>query len=207
MMLPKDKQKSAEALMEKGAERTLKKDDLLLSQAEWLLGIGERDKALSILREAMTRNPRLVTSVIPMMQAFSLSKDEVAIALPPYVGVWLHCAAYFEQSAWNADGTFFYDHAFSLLQTPGKLDPDWFLQLYTFYLKRKENDKALSILRLGSTKIPEYTPFHIWLGDYYAREGISYRAVEEYQQALLLQPKNISIQQKIDQLNGSASQR
>jgi Tfp pilus assembly protein PilF len=65
---------------------------------------------------------------------------------------------------------------------------------------------ALEVLRLGIEKNPDYAPFHIWLGDYYAKEGITYRAKEEYQQALLLEPKNESVSKKIEMLTKSEKQ-
>ena len=75
------------------------------------------------------------------------------------------------------------------------------MPLYTYYRKQKDSEKAVEILRLGIEKIPGYPRFHEWLGDYYAAEGITYRAQEEYQQTLLLEPLNESIRLKIEKLS------
>ncbi len=202
LMLPKKDQQYAEVLMEKGAERTLHKDDLMLTQAQWLLGNGSREKGIGILREALKRNPHLVTVVIPMLQSFSFSRAEVVSVLPQSVGEWIQYAAYLEKSGDFDGAEYFYGHALDFLQNETVIKPDWFRLPYNFYTKQHEPEKALEILRLGVKKVPDYALFHIWLGDHYARQGITYRALEEYQQALLIEPRNESVASKIEKLKG-----
>jgi len=45
--------------------------------------------------------------------------------------------------------------------------------------------------------------FHRLLGDYYRKQGIIYRAIEEYQLALQFNPKNQGIKQQINRLQAS----
>jgi tetratricopeptide (TPR) repeat protein len=85
------------------------------------------------------------------------------------------------------------------------INPDWLSQLYDYYQQRKEEDKALNILRLGLERIPNYPKFHEWLGDHYVKQAITYRAIEEYQQALLLEPGNSALRSKIAQLSASST--
>jgi tetratricopeptide (TPR) repeat protein len=94
----------------------------------------------------------------------------------------------------------FYTHALDFLAGETTVQPGWFSVLYSFYRTQKEDKMALDVLRLGIEKLPDYAPFHIWLGDAYAQEGITYRAKEEYQQALLLEPKNESVKKKIEKI-------
>ncbi len=199
-MLPKKLQKNAEVLMEKGTERTVNKDDLTLSQAQWLLEIDKRKKAIGVLKQALSQNPKLVTEVIQMLQSFSFSRIEIAEVLPVSVDEWIRYGAYLEEAGDVKGAEYFYDHALNFLKDATKIQAGWFSRLYAFYRKQKQTEKAVDILRLGIKKIPDYAPFHVWLGDYYSEEGISYRAVEEYQQALLLEPKNVGVMKKIKEL-------
>jgi tetratricopeptide (TPR) repeat protein len=199
-MLPQKYQHDAEDLMAKGAERTLNKDDLTLSQAQWLLEIDKKEKAIGVLRQALVQNPRLVTEVIQMLQSFSFSRKEIAEVLPASVDEWIRYGAYLEETGDIKGAEYFYDHAVDFLKNATKIQPEWFSRLYSFYRKRKQTEKAVDILRLGIKKNPDYAPFHVWLGDYYAEEGISYRAIEEYQQALLLEPENAAVMKKIEEL-------
>ncbi len=200
MLLPKDNRRYAEVLMEKGAERTLNKDDLLLTQAQWLLGVGERAKGITVLRTAFAGNTDLVTVAIPMLQSFSFTRKEVASVLPPSGDDWARYGSYLEQTRDPEGAEFFYDRAFALFKNETKIGAEWLGRLHTFYTKQKENNKAVEVLRLGIAKLPDNAVFHILLGDHYTREGITYRAVQEYQQALLLDPNNAGVKDKLAKL-------
>ncbi len=201
LLLPEGSEKNAEVLMEKGAERTLKRNDLMLTWAQWLLGVGKRGEGIKVLREIMERNRQLVDVVIPLLQSFSFTKDEVASVLPARMEDWVQYGLYLEKMGDLQGAQYFYAHSLEFLKDEAAVPAGWFSHVYAFYMKRHEEDKAIEVLRLGSKKAPLYTPFHIQLGDYYARQGITYRAMEEYQQALLQDPQNASVRARIDRLS------
>lgn len=201
LMLPKDRQQDAELLLQKGAERTLKKDQLMLTRVEWLLENNQRAKAIEVLREAIAAKTELVTVVIPLLQSFSFSREELAAVLPKNVKSWMQCGTFLEKMGNLEDAAYFWQHALDFLSNEGIIQPGWFSQLFNYYRKQKDDEKALEVLRLGTEKLPNYPQFHEWLGDYYTKEGIVYRAQEEYQQALLLEPLNQSIRQKVEKLS------
>ena len=201
LSLPKDRQQYAEILMTKGAERTPRKDDLILTQADWLLRTDQRTSAIEVIRKGLVLNTRLVTAVIPLLQRFSFTREETAFVLPETVDAWIRYGAFSEKMGNIEDTRFFYDHAVDFLAGETRIEPGWFFTLHGFYSAQKEDRIALEIIRLGIEKTPDYAPFHVLLGDYYAKEGIMYRAKEEYQQALLLEPKNESVRNKIDRIS------
>lgn len=200
MALPKDRQEQAELLIAKGAESTLFKDDLLLARVEWLLETGQRDNAIAALRKGLEQNAKLVKVAIPFLEAFSFNREELAAVLPQSVDVWLQSAAVLEKFGSMDDAVFFREHALDHLARATTIKPEWFTQLYNYYRKRQDEGKALEVLRQGIEKLPDYPRFHEWLGDHYAREGITYRAREEYQQAFLGEPGNAALQRKLDKL-------
>ena len=201
LMLPQDRQKEAEYLLQKGAERTLKKDLLMLTRIEWLLAVNQRDKAMQVLNEAMAENSKLVSVVMPLLQSFSFTREEIAVVLPKNVESWMNCGRFFEKVGNFEDAVYFWHHALDFLDNESKIQPEWFSQLINYYRKIKDAEKALEILRLGIEKLPNYPRFHEWLGDYYAGDGIVYRAQEEYQQVLLIEPLNEGIRRKVEKLN------
>lgn len=200
MMLPKDQLQRAELLVEKGAERTLQKDDLLLSRVEWLLATGQRAKAVAALQKGLEQNTGLINVAIPLLQGFSFTGEELAAVLPKSVEVWLQTGAFLEKTGNFADAVSFREHALDFLDRATKIEARWFSQLYNYHKKQQDEEKARNVLRLGIEKLPEVAQFHIWLGEHYAKQGITYRAQEEYQQALLLEPGNVSVQRTIDKL-------
>jgi tetratricopeptide (TPR) repeat protein len=205
LILPAERLKDAEYLLAKGAERTLKKDQLLLTQVEWLLTTRQRGKAITVLQQGITDKPKLVSVVLPLLQSFAFTRDELAAVLPQSVESWVEYGNTLEKIGNLEDALFFRLRALDFLDRADKIQPVWFSQLYNTYKKQKEEDKALEILRLGIEKLPNYPRFHEWLGDYYAKEGIAYRAEEEYQQVLLVEPHNEAIRKKILKLRGQVS--
>lgn len=206
LLLPKDKQHYAEVLMEKATERTLQKNDLVLSQVQWLLEIGKREKAIETLKKALAGNPQFVGIAIPMLQSFSFTREEVVAVLPETVDAWVRYATYLEQTDASNVAGYFYEHSLDFLKQETKFKAEWFQRIYLYFKKRNETEKAVEVLRQGSRKTPNYAPFHIWLGDYYSQKGIIYRALEEYQQALLLDPNNQAVKNMIENLTKSEGQ-
>ncbi len=201
LMLPQERQQDAEYLLQKGAERTVKKDQLMLTHVEWLLATKQRDKAIEVLRESIALKNDLVTVVIPLLQSFAFTKEELAAVLPKNVKSWMKCGTLLEKIGSLEDAEYFWQHALDFLNNENNIEPIWFSQLYNYYRKQKDDRKALEVLRLGIENIPNYPRFHEWLGDYYTREGIIYRAQEEYQQVLLREPLNESVRRKIEKNN------
>jgi O-antigen ligase/tetratricopeptide (TPR) repeat protein len=201
LMLPKERHQDAAWLLEIGAERSLNKEQLMLTRVQWLLENEQRIKAIEVLRGSIAEKTGLVTVVLPLLQSFAFTREELVAVLPHRVASWLECGAYLEKSGSLEDAAYCWDHAFDYLDNENKLLPIWFSRLYEYYKRHKEEEKGLAVLRLGIERLPEYPRFHEWLGDYYAGAGIIYRAVEEYRQAQLLEPTNASIRQKIDKLS------
>ncbi len=200
MMLPQERQKDAEYLLQKGMERTLNKDLLMLTSVEWLLTNNQRTKAMQVLYEAIGENTKLVSVVLPLLQSFSFTRDEIAAVLPKNVESWMKCGTFLEKVGNLDDAAFFWRHALDFLGNESKIQAEWFSQLFHYYRNAKDDEKALEVLRLGIDKLPHYPRFHEWLGDYYAKDGIVYRAQEEYQQVLLLEPLNEAIRRKVEKL-------
>ncbi|MCI5137177.1 MAG: tetratricopeptide repeat protein [Candidatus Electrothrix sp. AR1] len=56
------------------------------------------------------------------------------------------------------------------------------------------------MLRLGIRHLPSYVPFHILLGEIYLQREDKNQAMKEYEQALLLDPENEGLQDRVGKL-------
>jgi tetratricopeptide (TPR) repeat protein len=97
------------------------------------------------------------------------------------------------------EAEFFYRRTLDLL-AGAEVMPAYFSRLYNLYLREKKEDRALEVLRLGISCLPDHAPFRVQLGDYYLSRGIYYRAEQEYSQALRLDPENISLRRKLSDM-------
>lgn len=200
LLLPPERLAEAEVLIEKGAERTVKRELLLLTRVEWLLSRDRRQNAIAVLRQALVENDKMLGVVLPLLDGFNFTREEMAAILPQRVAGWVRVGTFHEKSGELDEAVYYWTRALDYLDREEKLEPQWFSRLFHHYRKQKDNDKALEILRFGLAKIPTYPRFHEWLGDHYQAEGIVYRAKEEYQQVLLLEPLNEGVRKKLARL-------
>ena len=199
MLTTADKNAAAE-LMSIAYARALNKDPLILTWAEWLLSINEREKAIRMLQQIFADKPQLARKFMPVIIAYSFNRQEITMILPESVDAWARFGRLAEKRGNLEDAEYYMTRAFGYLDRGEVIKPWYFRQLYWFYYRQKKFDQALVVLREASERLPEYAQFHVYLGDYYHREGILYRAKEEYEQALLLEPADEKTRDKLEKL-------
>jgi len=201
LVLPAEKKTLSEELMELSYKRSLNKDQLLLTYAEWLLLKGDKERAIPVLSEALLPNDRLFLQARPLLLNNSFSQEEMTAILPQRVDLWVKYGAYLEKFGRVEESEYYRRRALDFLENEKEIRAKWFSQLYRYYKKQNRIDEAINIIRLGSLKLPENVWFHIILGDYYQNEGILYRAREEYEQALVFEPNNETLKKRLEKLD------
>ncbi len=200
LMLTTVDKNEAEKLMSLAYTRALNKDPLVLTWVEWLLSLNERDKAVIMLQDIFSDKPELARKFMPSLVAHSLTRQEIITILPKSVSAWIYYGRLVEKLGDLDDSEFYRLGALDFLDQEKGIKPGYYRQLYWFYLRQKKYDQALTVLRAASKKLPEHAEFHVFLGNYYKKEGITYRAREEYEQALLLEPADEKTRKKLEKL-------
>jgi len=196
----------ARALVERGYVWAKLKESPLRVWTEFELAAGRRDSAMRILTQELVRDPRLLKSVYPLMTEQNFTREETAAVLPKLTSAWLTCAGLSRAAGNEDDAGYFTEQALDFINQEAKPQPHWFMQVYQHHRKQKQDEEAVAVLRDGINRLPDYAPFHIYLGDYYSSKKIDYRAIEEYEQALLIQPGNAAVQKKLKQLKDKLAQ-
>lgn len=176
-------------LIEEGYKRALNKDDLALRYINHLFWKGDREKALSVINERLGASPGLLTEWSLLFEKHPLTQLEIASVLPENVSAWINYGVHLENSGDIEGAEYYRKKALEFIPNETLIKPDWFNQLIRYYEKRGQAYESLAILRQGIQTLPDHAPFHVLLGDYYQKEGIIYRAKEEYEQALILDPR------------------
>ncbi len=199
LVLPQDKVNLADSLMEQSYGRSFQKDSLLLNYAEWLLWRGEKEGAGEVLRQGLVDKPVLPDDVL-MLLTTHFRPDEVAAILPDRVEPWIRAGKFYDSAGLYEDSEFFRQRALDFEQNEKELRSSWYSQLYSFYITQEREEEAVAVLRRAVEKFPENVAFHLRLGDYYKKQGILYRAKQEYERALLFEPDNSAIRQRLEGL-------
>ena len=187
-------------LIEEGYRRGPDKDSLALTYAEWLLWEGRRGEARDVLADRLSRNPGKIIDWMVLLNNYSFSRQDLAEILPATVAAWIQYGRYCEINDKQSDAVFFFDTASDFLTDAADPAPSWFKEIIHFYKRQGLDAKSLAVLRQAVERVPDSAYFHILLGDYYREQGISYRAREEFERALILDPANRQARSKLRRL-------
>jgi len=200
LSLPPEDSDKVTKLMAEGYLRSHNKEKLVFTWVEWLLQENRTEEAAQALQQGIGQFPSLASKLPPVLLGNNFSREAIVDILPEKVSAWIQLGKFAEKMERVDDAEYFRLHALDFLEQEEKIRPWHFNQIYRFYKKQKKEDEAADILRRGIVHLPNYPAFHIYLGDYYKKKDIPYRAMEEYQQALLLEPGNRNIKRRIRKL-------
>lgn len=193
-------EESGKQLIEVGYARALDKEKLVLNYAEWLLWKGRRADAITVMKDRLLHNHKDIISWMPLLNSHSFSRQELAEILPLTVGAWMEYGRYCEINDKLSDAEFFFENGAELLSEIVDPDPRWFSAIINFYRRQGEDAKSLAVLRQAVERVPDSSYFHVLLGDHYQKQGIIYRAKEEFERALILEPANARARSKLRKL-------
>ncbi len=191
--------KAAENLLALGCRYEPLILDRYLVYSSHLMAIGKRDKALAAIGRPLKLHPNWIAQLNGFIFFNQLTREETETMLPPHPQAWYEMGRLMEKEGRKQEAAHYYRRALEQL-TDYEARPEYFSRLYNLYLRQKEDSKALAVLRSGISHLPDNASFHKMLGDNYRKQGISYRAIEEYRQALLLNPKDRSLQRKLKEM-------
>lgn len=199
-----DQKEKAEELMALGCAYEPLIPDRYLTYANWLIAAGNRGRSLTIINQALTRQPQWTSRLSGFLFFNRLNTEEIKTMLPNQPRAWYEIGRIMEKNGKKEEAEYYYLQGLKFLDTQ-EVRPEYFSRLYNLYRKQKDDDKALAILRSGIEHLPDNATFHKQLGDYYRKQGIVYRATEEYRQALLLNPKDVTLKRRLDDLQKKRS--
>mgnify|MGYP000035352137 CR=1 FL=1 len=188
-LLTKDEDLSP-LLMERGYRRALVKEELAMPYLEYLFLRGERDRATAFMREQFAEENRLIRKWALFFSQFDFTRDEIDYVLPETPGAQILYGDYLQKTGDIEGAEYYRSNALNHINSKEEISPYWYQQLISYYNSTKQREKAVRTLRLAVDSVPNYAPFHTQLGDYYRTEGIAYRAEEEYQAALMIDPRS-----------------
>lgn len=181
----------ARQLIETGYSRAIKKSVLALNYAEWLLWKGRRGEALELFRKRMAEEYLEIPQWMVIFDGYDITREELIFVLPQSVDAYLFFGRYCEVNRSLEEASFFYWEALDYLpDSKSEIDPGWFLASMDYFRRHGKEEIGEEILRRAVDSMPEYAEFHLRLGAVYFKRGITYRAKEEFERVLILEPGN-----------------
>ncbi len=190
----------AKMFLEKGYQRGLDNDELVVTFADYLFKNGERERAVEVIRDMLQKDPALIKTWAPLFGDFGFSRVEIATALPHSVDAWMDYGTYLEKENNLDEAAYYFNTALSFIKGEKQVKPQWFQRLIQFYKKNDQPEQAILILRQAVEAVPDHAAFHLQFGDYCLKEGITFLAKEEYQRVLVLDPGNKAARKRLRQM-------
>lgn len=168
--------------------------------ASWLLSRGRKDYGMQYIKKAMKLAPQKTREFIASLVLYGLDNEEIRGLLPSKVESHLLFADYLSETGHDDLAKEEYLSALGYLENEREIKPSYFFHVYRYLEKRGMADDALTIMRKAVEVLPDDVGVRLAAGDAYERAGIRYRAVEEYEHALLIDPGNARARRKLRDL-------
>ncbi|MCI5164847.1 MAG: tetratricopeptide repeat protein [Candidatus Electrothrix sp. GM3_4] len=190
----------AQQLLETGYRRADQKTLSFQTWAKFELSRHSRGKGLERLKKELEQNSRLLRVFYPLLSKYNLDQKEVAAVLPERTSAWIGFWDQMKKESRTEEYTFVLERALDFIDNEPKVYSRYFTEVARYYRTEKKEKKAEDVLRLGIRHLPSHVPFHIFLGEIYLKREDKDKAIKEYEQALLLDPKNEGLQHRVGKL-------
>ena len=171
--------------------------------AEWLLANNHKDRGIDTMRTAISMNIKKSRSYIDLMDEKGLSLDDIRNAIPDRVEPNIFLAEFLLDKGMQREAESTYLKAFNYLDNEEEVNPGCFFKANRYFIKQKQYDEALNIMLKGIEYLPDNAKIRVAAASLYERIGILYRAIEEYKNALILDPKNRHVRKKLKELTAT----
>lgn len=172
-----------------------------MAYAAWLWGQGRKGEGITQMQRALSleEGGRLDAAIAFMLQ-HRLTDQEISAAMPPRMAPNQQLAEYFSNAGKDELAASLFERSLDFAGLEAPLRPSFFVKPCYFFLKRGEVERALMVMRLAAQYLPHDSTIALHGAEAYEKAGLTYRAVEEYERALALDPASQPAQRALARL-------
>jgi O-antigen ligase/tetratricopeptide (TPR) repeat protein len=166
----------------------------------WLLSQKTIEQGVNYLKKAVELNTKMIDSALTTMAIYNVSDEDMKSAVPQIPGPAIAYADFLYNSGKKELAENQYLTALDYIEKE-KVISKWQIdRVFHFFTKRGNAIEALNVMKRAATILPNDSEIRINLGDLYRDMGITYRAQEEYEQALFFDPNNSNAKKRLEDL-------
>lgn len=167
----------------------------------WLLGQDRLEEGYAQIKTAISYAPGRTKSYIELLVEKKVAPADIPQALPERVQPYLIYADYLIGKADPALAEAAFTKALDCIKNEAKVKAEWFYPVSRFYEKAGRLDSALGVMLNAMEYLPENTGLHLAAASLYEKLKITYRAQEEYNRVLFLDPNNKTAKRRLEKLS------
>jgi len=199
-----DKKSMADSFMRAGIRHGISNPDYKRNYAKFLIGGNEKEKALQIMEATFAQQPDKAASDIAFLVGAGFSDDDIRGILPQKVVPHLAFANYLAEKGDLGQAAALYRQALTHIDNTEEIArPYYFYRVSRFFREQKRYEEALEIILQAIKLFPNDAELRVRSGNLYMNMGLTYRAVEEYQQALAIDQGNSQAKKNLAKLKKS----
>lgn len=167
----------------------------------WLLAGGKKEEALAYFKKAIAMEPAETKTYFAVAMGHGLKSKELSGLLPDRVQAHQAYGDILMELGNTEEALSTYKNSLRYIENEAKVHLGLFSKVFWILRKHKQTEDALAVAQKGAALMPKNSYIRTMTGLAYQELGIYYRAKEEYQQALLLDPGNTGARKHLAQLN------
>jgi len=190
----------AQTLLQAGITNDPTQAQRYLTYIVWLLTAQRNDEAKPWIRAALTSHPQCFAELTLLFAIYGLNDQDMLSVLPAQSAVQVKFGDYLLRRGKQELAEQVFKRALALTASEKRPSTTALWRLHKLYRQRGDNQSGIALLNHALTTFPGDADMHANLARLYEREGIRYRALEEYQQAYLLAPSKEWVKKALERL-------
>lgn len=191
----------AEKLFADSIRSDISNAELHLEFGVWLLSQKRKDEGLAYVKKAVVLKGELIDRALTAMAILRLSDQDMEKIVPESPGPYITWAGFLYSMGKRELAEKKYIQSLKYIETQKKINKWHYYQVKDFFKKRGKNKEALAVMQKAAAVLPLDAGIRVSIGDIYRDMKIDYRAVQEYENALFIDPQNREARHRLKQMN------
>lgn len=166
----------------------------------WLFARGFADKGSDVVKNYLSLFPTNTPEMITLMVIYGFDKNFIIKSMPEDVFSYLSLGDYLMNFGENDLAEVYYTKSLELNKTAQIQLRTPYYKLYGIYNNKKQYENALFLMQEAVNNFPDDPYLRSYLGLMYEKNGIIYKAIEEYRIALMINPKISWVKNRLNNL-------
>jgi len=193
----------AERLLRAGITYDMRSPLRYKTYALWLLSNGKKEKGLRFIKEAISLEPEKTKDYITIMVLYRLEDGEIMSSLPERTEPHLLFADYLKETGKDEMAKSEYLKALEYIKNEVVIKPSYFHEVYRYFEQRDLFSDALQVMQKAVELFPDDLSIRIHIAGAYEKVGMTYKAIEEYEKALTIDPRNKRAKKRLEEIKKS----
>ncbi len=171
--------------------------------ARWLIDMGRNPEGMAQMHTAMQREPERTRTFLDAMSRWGVPVEVMVSSIPDAAIPCVSFAQYLSENGNTALAEEYFRKSLSAASRATVVTAEPFDRIYRHYADQERWEEALQALQKGVEALPTDVGMRLALAKTYEKKGIIYRAIDEYRQALMLNPRDPNAGAALDRLTKS----